>query len=601
MGRTKRAVPRGSKEQTGHERQRTCQEEAAMSRKMKKLALFSFASLITFNLIFWFGQDTLALDANALLKQVNKELRQAQNDMFAGKTDKAIAALESIKKGMMDLRGVDPNNTGLKAAEGKYGKLVKDLERRTGKDLGGGTLTAAEASAQTALPPKPEAKPMPDMPIASPAPGEAKSAADKTALPAAKVTGTDASVKMPNDARRPLRDAATQIGRIDGYVEKLDDPNSGFNKEQLVRNMDESLANARAKLDEAKALAAKKGVSSHPDFETAEADLVAAEQKAAEAKKRFSEVQATSAAASKEVDDDIKTLLDEYKRAEPLFAKATGTVMYYNDLAAVKELLSQIESFENNDLDKINASMKTFSQKYGSTADEIDKKANAMGYAGQNRASFPYTELSAGIQNVQLTRTVMADDLVRRAADMKAQVSKGVGDFARTKQYGRIREWGELAVRMDKENPRVKAFNSGLDGWIKEDMKALHAKIDKVTWPGHADNAPDDAKKLAKIAVEFLQKEEGKREEKNMEVGKVLAVAVTGPWRVFKKNLLGEPIQYNLPILCAVEYKSDKDLNAVRVYDSTLLTEEYKGVKMAPPFLGATVGNSYYIRASAIE
>ena len=132
-------------------------------------------------------------------------------------------------------------------------------------------------------------------------------------------------------------------------------------------------------------------------------------------------------------------------------------------------------------------------------------------------------------------------------------------------------------------------------------MKALNAKIDKVTWPGHADNAPDDADKLSEIAIEFLQKEENKRAEKNIEVGKVLAVVVTGPWRVFKKNLLGEPIQYNLPILCAVEYESDKDLNVARVYDSTLLTEEYKGVKMAPPFLGATVGNSYYIRPSALK
>jgi hypothetical protein len=572
-----------------------------MSQKLKRLALCSFAILITINLIFLFSQDALAVDANGLLKQVNKELRQAQNDMFAGKTDKAIAALASIKKGIMDLRAVDPNNTGLKAAEGKYGKLVKDLERRTGKDLGGGTLTAAESSTQTALPPKPEAEPMPEKAVASPASGKDKSVAEDTALPAAKVTGADASVRMPNDAKRPLREATTQIGRIDGYVEKLDDPKSGFNKDQLVKNMDQSIENARAKLDEAKALAAKKGVSSHPDFETAEADLAAAEQKSAEAKKRFSESQAANAASSKEVDADIKNLLGEYKRVEPLFAKATGNVMYYNDLAEVKELLSQIESFENSDLEKIDASMKTFGQKYGSTADEIDKKADAMGYTGQSRASFPYTELSAGIKNVQATRTVMADDLVRRASDMKARVSKGVGDLARTKQYGRIREWGELAARMDKENPRVKEFNSGLDAWIKDDMKALHAKIDKVAWPGHADNAPDDAKKLAKIAVEFLQKEENTRGEKNLEVGKVLAVAVTGPWRVFKKNILGEPIQYNLPILCAVEYKSDQDLNAVRVYDSTLLTEEFKGVKMAPPFLGATVGNSYYIRASEIE
>jgi hypothetical protein len=195
----------------------------------------------------------------------------------------------------------------------------------------------------------------------------------------------------------------------------------------------------------------------------------------------------------------------------------------------------------------------------------------------------------------------MADDLVRRASDMKDQTAKGVGDFARTKQYKRIKEWGGLAAQYDPENPRVKEFNSGVDAWIAEDMKDLNAKIDKVTWPDHADNAPDNADKLTKIAMAFLQKEENKRVEKNWEVGKVLAVVVTGPWRVFKKNLLGEPIQYNLPILCAVEYESDKDLNVARVYDSTLLTEEYKGVKMAPPFLGATVGNSYYIRPSAVK
>ena len=184
---------------------------------------------------------------------------------------------------------------------------------------------------------------------------------------------------------------------------------------------------------------------------------------------------------------------------------------------------------------------------------------------------------------------------------MKDQTSKGISDFARPEQYKRIKAWGELAAQLDRDNPRVKEFNSGLDSWVKEDMKALNAKIDKVTWRGHADNAPDNAGKLSKIAVEFLQKEENKRAERNIEVGKVLAVVVTGPWRVFKKNLLGEPIQYNLPILCAVKYESDKDLNVARVYDSTLLTQEYKGVKMAPPFLGATVGNSYYIRPSALK
>jgi hypothetical protein len=571
-----------------------------MHRRKSNWVLFSFVTVIALSLIFWMGQTTQAVDANALLKQVGQELRQAERDMFAGKTDKAISAIEPIKELLIELTAVDPNNPGLKTVENKYKKLVKDLERRTGKDLGGGTLTATGTSIQTALPPRPEAKPMAEKGGPSPATGAAETITKETASPA-QATKAVAPTKLPHDARRPFSEATSQIGRVDGYIERLNDPKSKFNKEQLVDNMDKSLTLARTKFDEAKALAAEKGVTSHPDFDKAEADLAAAEQKAAEAKQGYEEALAAAAASSKEVDADVKALLDEYKRVEPLFAKATGYVMHYNDLEPVKELLTQIENFEKNDLGKINGEMKTFAQKYGSTREEIDQKADAMGYSGQGRASFPYTALSEGIENVQKTRTVMADDLIRRASDMRDQTSKGISDFARPKQYKRIKAWGELAAQLDRDNSRVKEFNSGLDSWIEEDMKALNAKIDKVTWPGYADNAPDDADKLSEIAVEFLQKEENKRAEKNIEVGTVLAVVITGPWRVFKKNLLGEPIQYNLPILCAVEYESDKDLNAARVYDSTLLTEEYKGVKMAAPFLGATVGNSYYIRPSALK
>ena len=571
-----------------------------MNRKKSNWVLFTFVTVIALSLIFLMRQTTLATDAKAVLKQVTQELRQAERDMFAGKEDKAIFALEPIKKRLIELKAADPNNPGLKTAENKYKKLVKDLERRTGKDLGGGTLTAAKMSTQTELPPKPEAKPMSEKSPSATATADAKTTAVKTAS-SAEAAKAATQAKLPHEARSPLSQSASQLSRIDGYIKKLLDPTSTFNKEQLVDHMDKSIASARTKFDEAKALAAKKGVTSHPDFDKTEADLAAAEQKVAEAKQQYKEVKTAAAASSKEVDADVKALLVEYNRVNPLFEKATGYVTYYNDLEPVKGLLSQIENFEKNDLNKINDAMKAFAQKYGATREEIDRKAEAMGYSGQGRASFPYTALSEGIKNVQKTRTVMADDLIRRASDMKDRTQKGISDLARPKQYKTIKAWGELAAQFDRDNSRVKEFNSGLDSWIKEDMKALNAKIDKATWPGKADNAPDNAGKLSKIAVEFLQKEENKRAERNIEVGKVLAVAVTGPWRVFKKNLLGEPIQYNLPILCAVEYKSDKDLNAVRVYDSTLLTEEYKGVKMAPPFMGATVGNSYYIRPSAIK
>jgi len=224
-----------------------------------------------------------------------------------------------------------------------------------------------------------------------------------------------------------------------------------------------------------------------------------------------------------------------------------------------------------------------------------------MGYSGEGRAGFPYTEIAKGIENVNKTKTVMADDLIKRAADMKSRTSKGIHDFYRIKQYAEIREWGELAAKFDPQNPRVREFNGGIEAWISEDMKALNAKIDAVTWPKQAANAPEDAAQLAKTVSEFLQKESDKLAARDKDSRKVLAVIVAGPWRVFQKNILDEPIQYGLPVVYAVQHESEKAANLARVFELTMLTEEYKGVKTAPPFIGSAVGNSHYIRASAVK
>ena len=91
-----------------------------MNRKKSNWVLFAFVTVIALSLIFLMHQTTQAVDAKTLLKQVSKELRQAERDMFAGKSDKAIFALEPIKKRLIELKAADPNNPGLKTAENKY-------------------------------------------------------------------------------------------------------------------------------------------------------------------------------------------------------------------------------------------------------------------------------------------------------------------------------------------------------------------------------------------------------------------------------------------------------------------------------------------------
>ncbi|MDZ7696112.1 MAG: hypothetical protein U5R49_04010 [Deltaproteobacteria bacterium] len=542
-----------------------------------------------------------AADIKNMLKQVNKELRQANRDMFSGKSEKAIAALEPIRETLIQAKQIDPNNPMIKGYENKYRKLVKDLERRTGKDLGGGTLTAAASSTKTQLAPKPAAKPLPEKEAASPAPARGETGSQPAPVKEKVGKTAEGTAKLPYNARRPIEMAERDLQRVDRSAQKLSNPK--WDRDQLLKNMSKSLESARKNLESGKAEAAKKGVTAYPRFDELEAGISDAEKKIAEATKQVAQSEAKAAVNAGEATGDVEALKATYDQAQPVFEKATGSVIYYNDLGSAKILIEQIEAFEKNDLANIRQQMKAFGEKYGTTRDEIDQKADEMGYVNTYyRASFPYTELRKGIENIEKTRTVMADDLVRRAEEMKRLTAKGIHDFARLKQHARIKAWGEMAARFDPDNPRVKAFNDEIDAWVAADARALNAKIDKATFPRQAQDAPRDAEKLAKEAKLFLQKEEERLAgEKGKEVSRVLRVVVTGPWRVFKKNLLGEPIQYNLPIATAVQTESEKKQNLARVYLSTMLTQEMKGVKKAPPYLGATVGDSYYIRPSAVK
>jgi hypothetical protein len=153
--------------------------------------------ILPLGLVGYGASSAAAADAKTLLKEADKALRQAQRDMFSGKNEKAIAALENIRSLLDKAKAEDPNNPGIKTAENKYAKLVKDLERKTGRDLGGGASTA-RASTPTELPPKPEAKPT------APKPTQAV-AEKKSAAPSAKV---------PFAARHPLDQAKQALRSV---------------------------------------------------------------------------------------------------------------------------------------------------------------------------------------------------------------------------------------------------------------------------------------------------------------------------------------------------------------------------------------------------
>ena len=172
-----------------------------------------------------------AQDVKNLFKQLNKEQRQAQKDMFAGKSDQAIARLEKLRDLLAEIKKADPNNPKLKTATNKYNKLVKDLERKTGQNLGSGSVTVAKSKALK-LPPKPEAKPLAQKKPVAPAP---KKVTKKTPAPSSKSPAPVATVgKLPSGV-------TSRIKKINKSLEKVTknlDRNSVQRAEFEFRNVD---------------------------------------------------------------------------------------------------------------------------------------------------------------------------------------------------------------------------------------------------------------------------------------------------------------------------------------------------------------------------
>jgi hypothetical protein len=133
-------------------------------------------------------------------------------------------------------------------------------------------------------------------------------------------------------------------------------------------------------------------------------------------------------------------------------------------------------------------------------------------------------------------------------------------------------------------------------------MQAFKKKLAERTWPAHAANAPGNAKKLAGIALDYFKNSPdwGNRPA-DKEGREPLAISVTGPWSIQKRNILGEPIMYGLPVKLAVAVPAEKKDGLARVYILTLRTREFKGVKPEPPFDSVTVGDSYYISTDAVK
>ena len=73
-----------------------------------------------------------APDTAALAKEIDKNLRAAERDMFNGKNESADQQLQAIALQIEQLAGADPENAKLKSLQSKYDRTRKSLDRKLG-------------------------------------------------------------------------------------------------------------------------------------------------------------------------------------------------------------------------------------------------------------------------------------------------------------------------------------------------------------------------------------------------------------------------------------------------------------------------------------
>jgi hypothetical protein len=203
-----------------------------------------------------------------------------------------------------------------------------------------------------------------------------------------------------------------------------------------------------------------------------------------------------------------------------------------------------------------------------------------------------YRDLETVAEKAAEWRVAAAQKLASNANSMMSfpRNSKG-GDVGFDMQIAEVKKTLAFAARYDANQPEIKKLRDEIA--VLE--KGANAKVASMRWEGNK-NAPANAAGLVAAGMKFFTGEKGWADKYT-----VLAVAIRGQWTVQKKNIVGAPILYGIPVHLAVQKDEDKKLRQVRVFDGTLITVEKEGVKPEPPFDGFYVGQNWLVNGESVK
>jgi len=493
-------------------------------------------------------QPVLAQDAKEFEKQLQTELRNAQSAMFNGKLDAAEAGSQKCAQLIDSLKKADPQHKLIASFEQRLTKLQNDLAKKVKK-------VPADSG---------------KMPGKAPAPTAA--AANK-------------SKSLPRKTSQAMRELTKTLDSLEKYEKdrmlRIQEDYSSYSVESTFSSIQQKIDSLPGLLETVSGLAAEEGASDHPDFLAAKERVATVSDLSAKELAKTRESVERQKAGEAAAGADAGALKQVWESFDNKYFTPINNLSYENDVAKIGEAFALYSEYNSKKAELAKA-LADFEAKYGTDRDAIEKATGGM------EAVYPWENIKKAMVDIDAVPARMGDK-VKEMINMELSSLSSRHDFYRLERHAEIKKLEEFC---GKNVPGYSA-DAGIASKLADDNKLFEAKIDQKTWPACKGTDTDRAG-----ALEYLKNSWGKDEKHKYTV---LGTVITGEWSVQKKDLLGQPIMYGLPVLLAVQKPEDQAHGLARVFILTLRTAEGAGVKMAPPFTSDTVGDSYYIRASQIK
>ena len=268
------------------------------------------------------------------------------------------------------------------------------------------------------------------------------------------------------------------------------------------------------------------------------------------------------------------------------------------------EVLALVADVAKNDQPKILAFLKSFTAKYGEPGDATDRKISDLApkdpkqgmydEANQRPSELPsrcYKELTDRLTWVRENPKLEAKKIMNTVSQDLDNIDF-IMDTHRDARFAEAETELARALRFSPGEPEITKYLAGLKANRTKSQADVKKALEAARFPANMTgfSGPGKIPDLAAAAKTYFGLAYPKE--------KLLQVSVSGNWVATKHNILGEPIQWGLPVYCASQ-QSEKEV--CRVFKMTMLTSVGSGVAKAPPFKDHWTGDSFRMLISNLK